>query len=141
MKIVYVLTNPAMQGRLKIGKTDKDDVAIRMKELYGTGVPLPYDCLYACVVEDNDFVEKTMHEKFAKYRSNPDREFFTAKPISVVRAIKPYELSDVTPAFREEGDSFLSEAEKTARWKDRRKLERAFPELKRTKDMHMEVKK
>ena len=45
--IVYVLTNPAMPGFVKIGMTDKNDVQIRMRELYGTGLPLPFECFVA----------------------------------------------------------------------------------------------
>lgn len=35
--IVYVLTNPAMPGLVKIGMTTRDNLDARMKELYGTG--------------------------------------------------------------------------------------------------------
>jgi hypothetical protein len=52
-EIVYVLSNSAMPGLHKIGMTDKDDRTVRMKELYTTGVPLPFDCVYACILEDN----------------------------------------------------------------------------------------
>ncbi len=39
-EIVYVLTNPAMPGLVKIGKTNQKDIEERMKQLYTTGVPL-----------------------------------------------------------------------------------------------------
>lgn len=48
--IVYVLTNPAMPGLVKIGQTKRDKMDARLKELYGTGVPLPFECQYACRV-------------------------------------------------------------------------------------------
>ena len=44
VNIVYVLTNPAMPGLVKIGMTDRDDVQRRMSDLYTTGVPLPFEC-------------------------------------------------------------------------------------------------
>jgi hypothetical protein len=49
--------------------------------------------VYACVVnvEDNATVEKALHERFAKHRINPRREFFKVAASSVVRALKPYE--------------------------------------------------
>ena len=50
--IVYVLTNPAMPGLVKIGMTDRDDVKRRMSDLYTTGVPLPFECLAAREIED-----------------------------------------------------------------------------------------
>ncbi|MFT7387743.1 MAG: hypothetical protein ACI8VC_000984 [Candidatus Endobugula sp.] len=40
--IVYVLTNPAMPGIVKIGKTSRDSVDARLNELYSTGVPVPF---------------------------------------------------------------------------------------------------
>ena len=42
--IIYLLSNPAMPGILKIGKTTKEDVKLRMKELYSSGVPLFQGC-------------------------------------------------------------------------------------------------
>ena len=38
-QIVYVLTNPAMLGLVKIGKTTRLEVEDRMKQLFSTGVP------------------------------------------------------------------------------------------------------
>lgn len=37
--IVYVLKNPAFPNLVKIGITLRDEVQIRMSELYSTGVP------------------------------------------------------------------------------------------------------
>ena len=42
-EIVYILTNPVMPGVVKIGKTDKEEVSARVKELFTTGVPVPFD--------------------------------------------------------------------------------------------------
>ncbi len=36
-----------MPGIVKIGKTTQEDVKVRMQQLYQTGVPLPFDCIYA----------------------------------------------------------------------------------------------
>ena len=50
--IVYVLTNPAMPGIVKIGMTDmRQNVQHRMGQLYSTGVPLPFDCVIAREIE------------------------------------------------------------------------------------------
>ena len=40
--IVYVLTNPVMPGIIKIGMTQRNDIEGRLRELYTTGVPVPY---------------------------------------------------------------------------------------------------
>jgi len=38
--IVYVVTNPAMPGLVKIGYTSQADANDRIAQLYGTGVPV-----------------------------------------------------------------------------------------------------
>ena len=42
LSVVYVLTNPAMPGLVKIGRTDQDDANTRIAQLYTTGVPVPF---------------------------------------------------------------------------------------------------
>jgi hypothetical protein len=140
-EIVYVLSNPAMPGILKIGKTDKDNVELRMKELYTTSVPLPFDCVYACIVDSNEDVEKTIHETFEKQRVNPRREFFKLSAKRAVKALKQYEVYDVTPGFRANLDAKLLDEEKEARWETRHKLEEEDPEVAKAKDLHSTVKK
>ena len=49
--IVYVLTNPAMPGLVKIGKTSRGSIDVRLNELYSTGVPVPFECAFAGKVE------------------------------------------------------------------------------------------
>lgn len=56
--IVYVLSNEAMPGLVKIGRTNRDDLEVRLRELYTTGVPLPFKCEYACKVADYKSVMK-----------------------------------------------------------------------------------
>ena len=51
--IVYLLTNPVMPGLVKIGMTTQQEVDKRMKELYTTGVPVPFECSFACRVKKN----------------------------------------------------------------------------------------
>lgn len=94
--IIYILTNEAMQGYIKIGKTC--DLAARVKDLSrATGVPLPFEVFYAAEVDDVDFVEKQIHEAFGRTRVAPNREFFTETPERVVAVIKLRELREVTP--------------------------------------------
>jgi hypothetical protein len=139
VEIVYVLSNPGMSGLLKIGMTDKEDIVLRMKELYTTGVPFPFDCVYACVVENNEKVESLMHEKFAKQRPNQGREFFKLKPERAIKALKPYEIEDVTPGFREEFDSPLTDAERDARRMARREAVKLDPTVAEAKDLHLKI--
>lgn len=83
--IVYLLTNPVMPGLVKIGMTAQEDIDKRMKELYTTGVPVPFECQYACKVDKNDClkIEKALHKAFEPNRVNATREFFR------IRLFKP----------------------------------------------------
>ena len=84
LQIVYVLTNPAMPGLLKIGSTTQEEVDTRMKQLYSTGVPVPFDCAFACRVPNAREVEKALHTAFRAMRINPTREFFKIEPECVI---------------------------------------------------------
>ena len=48
-EIIYVLRNPAMPNYVKIGKTL--NLQQRMKDLDNTSVPVPFECIYAALVE------------------------------------------------------------------------------------------
>ena len=61
---VYILTNPAIQNMIKIGITFSNDVKVRMAQLYTTGVPLPFECVYASKVANYVKVEKALHIAF-----------------------------------------------------------------------------
>ena len=97
--IVYALTNPAMQGVVKIGMTDRQDVQRRMGELYTTGVPLPFDCVIAREIEDREAtkIERALHTAFGPYRINPSREFFQVEPEQVEVLLRVMPGRDVTP--------------------------------------------
>ena len=61
--IVYLLTNPYMPGLVKIGMTKQEDLEKRMKELYTTGVPVAFECQFACKVNNKDCakIERALH--------------------------------------------------------------------------------
>lgn len=80
--IVYLLTNACMPGIVKIGKTSRTDLQNRMKELYTTGVPIPFECAYACRIKLSHMnkLESALHNAFEPNRLNKNREFFRIKP-------------------------------------------------------------
>ena len=97
--IVYLLTNPCMPGIVKIGKTSRTDLQNRMKELYTTGVPVPFECVYACRIKLShmDKLETTLHCAFEPYRVNKNREFFSIKPEQAIAFMKFVDnIQDVT---------------------------------------------
>lgn len=102
--IVYVLTNPAMPGIVKIGKTSRNSVDARLKELYSTGVPVPFECAFAGRVNDEGKTEKAFHLAFGPYRLNPKREFFQIEPEQAIALLDLMIIEDVTPNLQAEAD-------------------------------------
>lgn len=96
LQVVYVLTNPAMPGFVKIGKTLLEDVSQRLSQLYTTGVPFPFQLAFACKVPNADEVEKALHRAFAPYRANAKREFFNIDAEQAIAILKLLHVQDAT---------------------------------------------
>lgn len=111
-QIVYVLTNPAMPGLVKIGKTTQLEVEDRMKQLYGTGVPVPFDCAFACQVKDALEVERALHFAFGNSRINPNREFFQVEAERVIAILKLLKVDEITTQFEKQIESKTDAADK-----------------------------
>ena len=91
--IVYVLSNSVMPGLVKIGMTTRDTIDTRMKELYSTGVPVPFECEYACEVKASDCskIEKALHKAFKPDRINENREFFSIKSEQAIAILELFD--------------------------------------------------
>jgi len=111
-QLIYVLTNPAMPGLVKIGKTTQLEVEERMKQLYGTGVPVPFDCAFACQVKDATEVEKALHFAFGNNRINPNREFFRIEAERVIAVLKLLKVDDITTQFEQQLEAEVSAVDK-----------------------------
>lgn len=96
MSIVYILTNEAMPGYIKIGRTSTS-VQQRMRELDKTSTPLPFQCYYAARVEDDQKLERTLHAAFGDHRVRSSREFFRLDPYKARVVIELLALEDLTP--------------------------------------------
>jgi hypothetical protein len=96
LSIVYVLTNPAMPGLVKIGRTYSDEASARIAQLYSTGVPFPFKLEFACKVENPDEVEQALHLAFAPNRVNPKREFFSIEADQAIAILKLLHVQDAT---------------------------------------------
>lgn len=95
MSIVYVLTNPAFENYVKIGKTK--NLEQRLRSLDNTSIPLPFRCVYAVRLANVDEVERLLHQTFADHRTRSTREFFEINPQRVIAAMKLTGGEDVTP--------------------------------------------
>lgn len=110
-QIVYALVNPAMPGLVKIGKTTQADISMRMGQLYSTGVPVPFRCVYAVQVEDCTNVEKQIHIAFGPYKINPNREFFEIEPEQAVSVLKLLGPNDATKRISDQLSQNVSKTE------------------------------
>lgn len=100
--IVYVLKNPAFTNLVKIGITTRDQVSVRMAELYTTGVPLPFKCVFAGKVDDPKKIETALHHAFTNTRVNPSREFFDIDESQAIAILKLLVNEEVTPIVSDE---------------------------------------
>ena len=114
--IVYLLTNTYMPGLVKIGMTTKKEIDQRMRELYTTGVPAPFECQFACQVKKSDCakIEKALHTAFSPSRVNPNREFFRIQVEQAKAILELFHHEDVTEEVTAEIENDLTEEDKAA---------------------------
>lgn len=108
--IVYVLSNRAMPGLVKIGMTTRPELDARLKELYTTGVPVPFDVEYACEVKSCNCakLEKALHTAFEPNRLNVNREFFQIKKEQAIAILEIFNEKDVTTEVSDEMNNELN---------------------------------
>lgn len=91
--IVYILTNPCLNGWVKIGMTERNDIERRLNELNApSNIPLSYRCYAIYEVEDPLTVEKRIHSLIDRVDASlhareqlnngktREREFFRISP-------------------------------------------------------------
>ena len=83
MGVVYVLVNSAFENYVKIGRTT--NLERRLRSLDNTSVPLPFRCVFAVEVDDENEVERLLHQAFADNRTKTTREFFQLEDWHVIR--------------------------------------------------------
>jgi hypothetical protein len=76
---VYILTNEAMPGIVKIGRTSRE-VDLRAAELWQTGVPQPFEVFAFEKTCDCVQLEAYMHGDLREPRVHRSREFFRIEP-------------------------------------------------------------
>ena len=72
---IYILSNPAFPGLVKIGQTRQIPDG-RATELFTTGVPLPFEIEFYCIVDAVEALETAVHFSLAALRIDTGREFF-----------------------------------------------------------------
>lgn len=82
---VYIMSNAAFSGLLKIGQTNRDPEVYRTDELDTTGVPEPFKVEFYVFSDNYQKLELLTHEALKDYRPNSNKEFFRC---SIPKAIK-----------------------------------------------------
>jgi hypothetical protein len=107
--IIYILANPGLfdpktkKPLVKIGITK--DLDSRLKALYDTRVPFPYECVFACEVDNYEKVERDLHKVLTDYRVNGAREFFNIDSEPLVPLFKHFAgYKDISPKVKKEVD-------------------------------------
>lgn len=85
---VYLLSNPALGGIVKIGHTKKVEAQLRATELSAsTSIPLPFKVECSWLVEHPASCESRIHKRLAFCRVSKDREFFQIDPAEAEKHI------------------------------------------------------
>lgn len=139
--LVYILTNPSLDGWVKIGKTESEDISGRLRSLnQSTALPLSFRCYATYAVENPGDVERRIHNvlDLANYslrareiQSNGRmrvREFFKIAPETAygilreiaelcgdVDKLKPYEPTQ--EEAQEEADTTVSRRRRNTTFK------------------------
>ena len=144
---VYVISNNAMPGLVKVGFSSKDP-DLRASELNHTGSPHPYVVDYEVLIEHPRDVEQQAHRNLSEFREG--REWFRCTPefaVSVVQQIvgdgaiaESFKRADRLKAeeIRQQQDTEKKNQERTkVRWQEQeqqiritydQRLQQAFPE-------------
>ncbi|NQY98781.1 MAG: GIY-YIG nuclease family protein [Henriciella sp.] len=128
--IVYVVTNDAMPGLVKIGKTTQSEARARLNQLFNTSVPFPFKLEFACRVVNCDEVERALHVAFAPHRVNPRREFFDIDPAQAIAILKLLHTEETTDELAASSDpESLSDAAAGQQYSSKRRPSLNFEEM------------
>lgn len=129
MEIVYVLSNPAMPGLVKIGCTSHEDPNGRIAQLYTTGAPVPFTVEFACRVENAEEVENALHITFAPNRVNPRREFFKIDPEQAISILRLLHVDEATNELNQQANDIDQESLAAAKQLSSRRPNLNFEEM------------
>ncbi len=97
---VYILTNPAMPGLVKIGHTARHPQTRAAELTAATGVPARFVVAWAHPVRDHEALEALAHGRLARCRANENREFFRCTVAEARRIIEQEARAQLLPWWR-----------------------------------------
>lgn len=138
---VYVMTNEAMPGLVKVGFTDRDP-EIRAKELESTGVPYPFDVEYQILVDNPYQIEQRAHHDLNEFKER--KEWFCCTVSEAIASIKKSVTGDIyfessprkeyLQKARKIAEQQKEEQEKRLKQIEKEKKERTIAEEKRLEE-------
>lgn len=91
---LYILTNPSINGQVKIGRTERHPEERRKEISAATGVSTPFELVYWKFFDDCHLAESTLHKRLEQegYRVSNNREFFTISEDKAKKLIEDLSL-------------------------------------------------
>jgi hypothetical protein len=108
---VYVLDNPSMPGKVKIGFTERIP-DMRASELDATGVPTPFVIQFTALVDRAFELEQAVHTSMDVNRVRQNREWFNLTVDEAIEAIKTSAI-DMSLELLFEDDRFSDDKRST----------------------------
>jgi hypothetical protein len=84
---VYVLTNLALPGLVKIGFSTKDP-SLRVAELSNTSIPTPYELRYEVLTDDPYELEQSLHKDLRETGEHAGKEFFKLSVLAAINVVR-----------------------------------------------------
>lgn len=87
---LYVLTNPSINGQVKIGRTERHPEDRRKEISSATGVSTPFELVFWKFFDDCHEAESTLHKRLEQegFRVSNNKEFFTINEQEAVKIIE-----------------------------------------------------
>jgi len=90
---VYIISNEAFKDDIvKIGMTNRRNYKNRLKELFNTSIPYPFNVEYIIPHSNPGDLEKQLHSYFRNHRLSSRREFFHIEKSLLKKELKGLKL-------------------------------------------------
>lgn len=118
---IYILTNPAMPGLVKVGKTTRvPHLRINDDDLSATGIPRSFEAQYYAFFDDIDTAERIAHKNLASFHFG--KEFFKTGIGTAINAVEDTGIP-FKKLFSKPDDEKEAAAIRLAKQKEREKEE------------------
>ncbi len=93
---VFVLTNPAMPGLVRICFDSYSEDEALIRALHRAGVPFPFKVEFDCQVPNPEEVENALQVAFGPYRVNSKRNLYQIEPEQAIALLRSLYVEETT---------------------------------------------